>query len=127
MIVADGSPTSSWVVTWLWHFARFAGRAFRREMVRPVDDEEHTAPSRLIEEVDDDASQFLDPLDRRRLRRRRISPERPIDHERATLDHRARHGAPVARVAGAVAVVAHCEIRVRLHRVRPELVARAIG
>src|SRR6266480_3792224 len=59
-----------------WHFARLAGRPFRREMVLAVDDEEHAVPPRVGEESPDDAPKLLDPFDGWRLGRRRIAFER---------------------------------------------------
>src|SRR6185436_10966907 len=100
-------------------------RHARRVVVLAVDDEERAMPARPREEVPHHLGELLEALDRRTPLRRRIHVERPIDHERAALDHRARDGAPVARVARAVAVVAHGEVRLRRHRERAELIAGA--
>src|SRR3954451_16367540 len=95
-------------------------------MVFAVDDEERPFPSRFREEVDGHAEQLLNALRRRRLWRCRRSLERPIDHERAPFDHRARHGAPVARVARTIAVVAHRKILPLADRVWTELIPRSV-
>src|ERR1051326_965140 len=94
-------------------------------VITTVDDDEPAIPARVGEEVRHDAPQLPRAIDRRTIRRRRRSSERPVDHERTSRDHRSRYRSPVARVAGAIAVVAHREVAIPRHGIRLELIARS--
>src|SRR5439155_5931142 len=96
------------------------------EMVLAVDNEKRPLPARLREKVNDDAEKLFEPGGRRAVGWRRDTRERPVHHERATLDHAARHRPPVARVARSIAVVTHRKISIGRHGVGSELIARSI-
>src|SRR5688572_5555787 len=81
-----------------------------RVVILAVDDEERPMPARPIREMTDDHPELPRARGGRTPLRRRLHVERPIDHERAPLDHPARHRSPETRVVRVVAVVAHREI-----------------
>ena len=56
---------------------------------------------------------------------RGLAAERPVDHQRAAFQVVARHGAPIARVVGVVAVVAEEEVVLLRHDERAEVVPPA--
>src|SRR5213075_3123361 len=95
-------------------------------VILAVDDEERPVPARAIGKVPDDVPQFLEPLFRRAVGGRRRAAKRPIDHERASFDQRARHCSPITRITRSIAVVTHREILIRLDDEWLVLITRSI-
>src|SRR5688500_11203681 len=122
MAVVDGAPASSLETIGSASLTRW----IRCVVVFAVDNEKRPLPPGSVEEMNHYSEELLHALDRRTSRWRGLARKRPVHHESPPLDHRARHRSPVARIARAVAVVAHGEIRVRRHRVRAELISGAI-
>src|SRR5687768_14975562 len=75
-----------------------------REVVPAVDDEEGPPPARGRGEVPHHVPELRQARGRRTAGRRRRKLEGPVDHERASFDHAARHGTPEPRVVRVIAV-----------------------
>src|SRR5215212_443570 len=121
---SPGASTGSAPVASSWLLVSI-GRDAGGVVVLAVDDEERALPARLLKKVREDFAQLAQPLACRPALRR-LHVERPVDHERAPFDQRARHRPPVTRVVRVVAVVPHGEVLPLGDRERTELIARAV-